>query len=154
MKRYVLVLLCLVATPAFAQGPVATLAQQAGTVLVNQGEVFATAAEGQALKAGDRVMVMEGGFANLVFGDGCELAVPQGSLLDVPAASPCVTGEVAKITQIGPNYAQAVGDAGPDVRHNRERGVDEGWIWFGVGMAALIAFLANEPEEDPAPVSP
>lgn len=152
MKRFVPFLLCLVATPAFAQGPVASLAQQEGTVLVNQGEVFATAEDGQALRAGDRVMVMEGGFANLVFGDGCEVVVPQGSLLDVPAASPCVTGEVAQIKQIGPNYAQAVGDAGPDVRHNRERDIDEGWIWFGVGMAALVAFLANEPDEEP--VSP
>ena len=47
MNRLAVLLLALAATPAFANGPVATLAQQQGTVLVNQGEVFTTAVDHQ-----------------------------------------------------------------------------------------------------------
>ena len=143
MNRLAVVLLALAATPAFANGPVATLAQQQGTVLVNQGEVFTTAAEGQALKAGDRVMVMEGGHATLSFADGCELPLAEGSLVEMPAASPCA-GAVANVQQIGPSFAQAPGD--DDVgKHNREKGWDWGWAAFGLGIAILGVGLGDEP---------
>ena len=90
MNRLAAFALAFFAAPAFAAGsPVATLGQQQGTVMVNQGEVFATATENQALSAGDRVLVMEGASATLVFSDGCELPLVEGSLLEVGAASPC-----------------------------------------------------------------
>lgn len=98
----------LFATSAFAADSVATLDGQQGTVLVNQGEEFVTASEAQALVAGDRVMVMEGGSALVSFTDGCVLALEAGSLLEVPAQSTC-GGAVANVQNIGPSYAQAVG---------------------------------------------
>lgn len=103
-----LVAASLLTTSAFAADSVATLNGQQGTVLVNQGEEFVTAAEAQALVAGDRVMVMEGGSAVVTFADGCVLALEAGSLLEVPAASTC-GGAVANVQNIGPSYAQAVG---------------------------------------------
>lgn len=94
MTRTLVAALALVAAPAFAaDAPVATLSGQQGTVLVNQGEVFVTAVDGQALNPGDRVLVMAGGEATLAFTDGCQLPLAGGSLLEVPAVStwPSVT---------------------------------------------------------------
>ena len=58
------------AAPAFAADSVATLSAQQGTVLVNQGDEIITATEAQPLQAGDRVMVMEGGRAEITAGRG------------------------------------------------------------------------------------
>lgn len=148
MNRLAAFALAFFAAPAFAAGsPVATLGQQQGTVMVNQGEVFATATENQALSAGDRVLVMEGGSATLVFSDGCELPLAEGSLLEVGATSPCA-GQVAQVQSIGPSYAQAVGDGESD----------RDWGNFVLGATAFGAFYflgkdgySNRP---PVPVSP
>jgi hypothetical protein len=86
----------------------AVLGKQQGTVLVNQGEEFITAGDAQALKAGDRVMVMEGGSADILFPDGCVLPLSAGSMAVIPEVSTCA-GSVAAVEQIGPAYAQAVG---------------------------------------------
>lgn len=98
----------LLSTVAFAADGVAVLGNQQGTVLVNQGEEFVTAGQAQSLKAGDRVMVMEGGAADITFNDGCVLALAPGSLAIVPALSTCA-GSVAAVEQISPSYAQAIG---------------------------------------------
>jgi hypothetical protein len=123
----------LLATSAFAADRIATLNGQQGTVLVNQSEEFVTAAESQALLAGDRVMVMEGGSALVTFTDGCVLALEAGSLLEVPALSTC-SGAVANVQTIGPSYAQAVG--APVARSERNRNA---WWIFG-GWTAGIAY--------------
>ena len=91
-----------------AQATAAVLGNHQGTVLVNQGEEFVTAAQAQVLIAGDRVMVMEGGTAEITFADGCVLLLASGSMVVVPATSTCA-GSVAAVEQIGPTYAQAVG---------------------------------------------
>ncbi|WP_290885939.1 hypothetical protein [Arenimonas sp.] len=106
MIRTVSVLCALSAAPAFAADATATLSAQEGTVLVNQGDDFTTANEAQALSAGDRVLVMEGGRAELTFADGCVLPLAAGSLLDVPAVSPCAGG-VAGVQRVGPSFAEA-----------------------------------------------
>jgi hypothetical protein len=98
----------LLSSTAFAAEGAATLSNQQGTVLVNQGEEFVTATEAQALKAGDRVMVMEGGSAQVTFGNGCVLPLAAGSMVVVSDGSDCA-GSVAAVQQIGPTYAQAVG---------------------------------------------
>lgn len=150
MIRTAAILAALVlAAPAFAaDDSVAVLSAQTGTVLVNQGEEFITASDAQPLMAGDRVMVMEGGSAQLTFLDGCVLPVESGSLLDVPATSTCA-GTVASVQAIGPSYAQAVG--APDRRKRR------GAWWFFGGWGAGIAWALidnNESIRPPPPVSP
>lgn len=154
MIRQIALVLALSSAPALASDEVpaaATLSQQQGTVLVNQGEVFATAADQQALQAGDRVMVMEGGSAVLVFADGCELPLAAGTLLEVPAVSTCASGDVAQVQRIGPHYAQAVGDdAGSDGRRG-------GAIWLAAGtLVVFYALTDNDPQElpPPSPISP
>lgn len=136
----------LLATSALASEPVATLSAQEGTVLVNQGEEFATAAEGQALQAGDRVMLMEGASATLTFTDGCALPLEAGSLVEVPAVSTCA-GAVAKVQKIGPTYAQAVG--------SRARDNDNATLIFA-GVAAVIVWdlMSNDFSQTPGAVVP
>jgi hypothetical protein len=140
----------LLATSALAAEPVATLSAQEGTVLVNQGEEFATAAEGQALQAGDRVMLMEGASATLTFTDGCALPLEAGSLLEVPAVSTCA-GAVASVQKIGPTYAQAVGSGAK--RDNRQAA----WVFTGVAVAIIAAYASDDlsvTPPAPPPVSP
>ena len=116
---------------------------------MNQGEVFTTAAEGQALKAGDRVMVMEGGSAEITFADGCVLPLVSGSLVDVPEISTCA-GAVANVQNIGPSYAQAVGSPSSD----RNRAAPYVFGAWGIVIAAMIIegdtkFTFGEPAASP-----
>ena len=138
----------LLAGSAFGADSVATLSAQSGTVLVNQGEEFTTAAEGQALQAGDRVMLMEGASATVTFADGCELPLAAGSLVEVPAISTCA-GAVANVQQVGPTYAQAVGS-----RSNRNnRGA--AWVFGSVGVVLAAALIEDDYSIRPDPsVSP
>ena len=141
----------LFAASAFAADSVATLSSQEGTVLVNQGEEFTTANANQALKAGDRVMLMEGASAEITFADGCALPLLAGSLVDIPAVSPCAGG-VAKTQNLGPTYAQAPGD-----RVVRDGRLME-WIVFGAAGALILVEVTDDsysiPPPAPLPVSP
>lgn len=150
MIRTALILSALIAAPAFAENEdtAASLTAQQGTVLVNQGDEFVTALPAQALKAGDRVLVMEGGSAELTFTDGCVLPLEEGSMLDVPAVSTCA-GTVANVQSIGPSYAQAVG--APSSNRNGAAP----YVFGAWGL--LIAAFVNEGysiEGTPASVSP
>ena len=148
MIRTALMLSALIAAPAFAEDHAASLTAQQGTVLVNQGDEFVTAMPAQALNAGDRVLVMEGGTAQLTFIDGCVLALEEGSMLEVPAVSTCA-GTVANVQSIGPSYAQAVGAPKSD------RNGPAPYVFGAWGL--LIAALLNEGysiEGTPASVSP
>ena len=153
MFRTALILSALIAAPALAVEPVATLSAQEGTVLVNQGDQFITATSGQSLKAGDRVMIMEGGTAQVTFLDGCNIALGSGSLVEVPALSTCAGG-VANVQSIGPSYAQAIGAR----RSNRNRAAP--WV-FGA-WTLMIGIALGEDEKmngipgtpGPPPVSP
>lgn len=139
MIRTALILSALVAAPAFASDAetAATLTAQQGTVLVNQGDEFITATEAQPLLAGDRVMVMEGGSAEITFTDGCVLPLESGSLVDVPAISTCA-GAVANVQNLGPSYAQAVGSRGSN------RNAAAPYIFGAWGL--MIAWAIHEGE--------
>ena len=149
MIRTAAILAGLFAAPAFAADSVATLSAQQGTVLVNQGDEFVTATESQALLAGDRVMVMEGGSAEITFADGCVLPLTSGSLVDVPEISTCA-GAVANVQNIGPSYAQAVGSRTSD----RNRAAPYVFGAWGIVIAAMIIegdtkFTFGEPAASP-----
>jgi hypothetical protein len=145
MNRLVLALaLSLGSMAAFAAEPVATLGSQQGTVLVNQDDVFVTANDAQALHAGDRVMVMEGGSAELVFADGCPLLLESGSILLVPAQSPCA-GTVANVQRIGPSYAQVIGS-------DTDNWDAQEWAIL-VGVITIGILVGGDDTSDP-PVSP
>lgn len=154
MKRLsVLIAASLLAVPAFAAESVATLSSQEGTVLVNQGEEFATASENQSLMAGDRVMLMENATAELTFTDGCELPLVAGSMVEIPALSPCAGG-VAKTQNVGPTYAQAPGSRASD---DDDRTAE--YIVFGTALAYIVYEITGDnysitPPPPPPPISP
>ncbi|GAB2496088.1 hypothetical protein [Arenimonas alkanexedens] len=145
MIRTALILSALIAAPAFAADSAATLSAQQGTVLVNQGDEFVTAADAQLLQAGDRVMVMEGGSAEITFTDGCVLPLVSGSLVDVPEISTCA-GAVASVQNIGPSYAQAVGSRGVS-RFNYEPLV---FGFFGVAIVGTLQMDSKFTYQEPA----
>ena len=133
----------LLAGSAIAADSVASLSSQEGTVLVNQGEEFITAADNQSLKAGDRVMLMEGASAEITFTDGCALPLVAGSLVDIPAVSPCAGG-LAKVQQMGPTYAQAPGD----------RVVRNGMLMEYIVFGCALVLVAVETTGDNYSVTP
>jgi hypothetical protein len=134
----------LLSCPAFAADAVqatTVLGNQQGTVLVNQGEEFITATQAQALNAGDRVMVMEGGSAEITFADGCVLPLASGSMAVVPETSTCA-GSVAAIEQIGPTYAQAVGTP-RDERCDDNDDTNDDFDYDGLNDCPVAAYLTG-----------
>ena len=154
-RKIALATALMLAVPAFAaEAPVATLAQSEGTVLVNQGETFVTAEAGQALNAGDRLLVMAGSEAALAFADGCALPVAGGSLLEVPEASPCA-GASVNLQKVQPLVAQAEteseeGESGEAAK----KPANTGAIVAVVGGVALIAVAGGGGSDNDRPVSP
>lgn len=151
IKLSTLVAASLLAGSAFAADSVATLSAQEGTVLVNQGEEFVTATDAQALMAGDRVMLMEGASATITFADGCAMPLVAGSLVELPAQSPC-TGAVVNVQQVGPTVAQAPGNDGKAYRvTNKATGVT--YAVFGTAFALIVAQASGDDysiEPDPS----
>ena len=151
IKLSTLVAATLLAGSAFAADSVATLSAQEGTVLVNQGEEFVTAAESQALMAGDRVMVMEGASATITYADGCALPLIAGTLVELPAQSPC-TGAVVSLQQVGPTVAQAPGD--DDKKYTvTQKSTGITYAVFGTAFALILAQTVGDDysiEPDPS----
>lgn len=77
---------------------VAILDEVNGSVLVNQGEKFVAASEGQSLNAGDRLMVTKSGNAILVFGKDCKTEVKGGTMVTIPERSICDGGQLVTQT--------------------------------------------------------
>lgn len=99
MKKTILTVLC-AASISFAallsaQEPaskVAIIDEIDGSVMVNTGEKFVTAIEGQSLKAGDRVMASKTGSAVLIFDDNCRNEIKANTMIVVPERSICEGG--------------------------------------------------------------
>jgi hypothetical protein len=97
---------CAGATPA--SGPIATIAQSEGMVLVNQGKYYVVARPGQQLNVGDRIMTMAGASASIAYKDGCVQQLKPNNKLVFNSVAECST-KTAKIQSVGPYYA-ALGD--------------------------------------------
>lgn len=134
--------------------PEAVLTDIQGSVLVNQGERFVNVHEATALNAGDRVLVMTGSSAGLVWADGCEMPLVAESMLGIGAESPCA-GTTVEITQLGPMVAQAVADTGMAGQHTTD---PDSYTWLILGGVGLVAVLAasggSSSTPPPPPVSP
>jgi len=143
------VMLAMFASAAYADS-VATLGDVAGDVKINQGTEFVAAKGGEALNAGDRILVMENGSASMTFSDGCKTNISGGSLVTVPPTSVCKGAQV-HAQQIAPSDNGAVGGnigaAGGD--YSTVNTV--GWIWIGTAAAC---FIWCEAENDHNTVSP
>lgn len=92
-----------IAAPAFAQEATGTLQVQ-GTVMTSTGGEFASATSGQAIQAGERIMIGEGGSASVTFANGAVVnyTVPgvytvQLPVAGVPVASAGGAGTAASV---------------------------------------------------------
>jgi type V secretory pathway adhesin AidA len=106
----------------------ATLSSTNGSVMVNQGKQFVSAQKGQALAAGDRVMVMQDGSAVVRFDDGCDVTIDGGSVAVLPAVSTCAGGKM--------EVSRLAGDASSTVAAANSAGT-----WALIGGAALAVGL-------------
>lgn len=132
----------LVSASVWAQG-IATLTGLEGRVLVNQGEQFVSALPGQALAAGDRVMINGEGSALVVFSDGCDLRVESDTLVTVPAVSTC-TGGVAQVQRLAP-------DGGPAIGAQTGTGIGvAGWLATAAFVAFSVCTVSGECDDDDA----
>lgn len=66
-----------------------------GRVLVNQGQAFVPVGPGQALAAGDRLLLMPDGKVDLVFSDGCRRRLVGPRMVLVGESSPCLDNTIS-----------------------------------------------------------
>jgi len=129
-----------IAGQASADGAVAALNSNTGSVLVNQNGRFVPLKAGTRLHAGDRLMALNGGSSDVIYPDGCKVAVNSGSLIRVSNTSPCQSGAGAR--------AQLVSLQDNDNDHHDGAGYfgSNGiWIALAGGVAiAVIALIATE----------
>lgn len=100
------------AAGAGAVEPSALLRQPQGRVFVGQTTAMQPARPGMPLYAGDRVVAVSGGRAEVVYPDGCAVAVPEGSLLAVKGPEQCRVGQ-ARIRAVEGFQNPRIGQAGP-----------------------------------------
>lgn len=90
----VLLLTAMSLLPAFAQEVIGTL-QVDGTVMTSTGGDFVTAASGQAVQAGTRLMVADGGSASITFQNGAVAAFTEPGVYTVNMPVGLVSGSAA-----------------------------------------------------------
>ncbi len=117
---------------------VAILDEVNGSVLVNQGEKFVAASEGQSLNAGDRLMVTKSGNATLVFGKDCKTEVKGGTMVTIPERSICDGGQL--VTQaLEPGAGAAPGATTASSSGVGATGTGNAGIYTLAGVALAIA---------------
>jgi hypothetical protein len=76
--------------------PAATLVPVRGQLSVNHGQGFEQVSGATEASAGDSVMVSPDGSANVVYDDGCKIALQPGSVMTIAELSPCASGSYAQ----------------------------------------------------------
>jgi hypothetical protein len=116
MKRYVTtgLVVCLAgcAAGASAMEPAAVLRQSQGRVFVSQGSAMTLAQEGMPLYAGNRVIAVSGGRAEIAYAQGCVVTLPENSLLAVKGSEQCRLGQ-AQVRATGGFQNARIGQAPP-----------------------------------------
>ena len=116
---------------------VAILDEVNGSVLVNQGEKFIPATEGQSLNAGDRLMVTKTGNAIIVFGKDCKSEIKAGTMVTIPERSICDGGQL--VTQTLEPGAGAAPGANASSSGVGATGTGNAGIYTLAGVALAIA---------------
>jgi hypothetical protein len=98
---------------AGAAEPSASLKQVQGRVLVRHSQTGVLAQDGTSVYAGDQVFAVAGASAQLVYSDGCSVALPEYSLLAVEGPNQCSAG-LAQV-QSTKAFKKAVGQTSSDV---------------------------------------
>lgn len=100
------------AAAAAALEPSAVLRQPQGRVFVGQATTMGLARDGLPLYAGNRVVATAGGRAEVVYPNGCAVAVPENSLLTVGEPEQCRQAR-ARVRTIDGFQDTRIGQAGP-----------------------------------------
>ncbi|MDS4058812.1 MAG: hypothetical protein RKP73_09585 [Candidatus Contendobacter sp.] len=88
------------------------LRQSQGKVFVSQGSAMTLAREGMPLYAGNRVITVSGGRAEVVYLEGCVVALPENSLLAVRGSDQCRLGQ-SQVRATGGFQSARIGQAPP-----------------------------------------
>ncbi len=118
----------------------AKLGGVSGSVLVNQNGRFTPATKTTTLRAGDRVLAMNGA-AKLTYADGCSVNVAPRSMVTV--SEKACAGEDAQLIR-----AQYGSDGGDSMDSNADL-----WLWLGFGVLTAVVVAAAY-DNDESPVSP
>lgn len=127
-----------------APASLASLSSAQGSVLIERSGKYLPASSVSSLRAGDRVVAMRGGKANLSYADGCQVSVEARTSHTV-GASACGGSSIVKTSMVsqdgyGAGGASAVG--GADL-----------WMFLGFGLLT-VGVAASALDEDEKPVSP
>jgi hypothetical protein len=109
--------------------------------MLNQGKQFVPIKPGQALNAGDRLMVMQGGSAQIRFADGCDVTVEGGSMVAVPTASTCAGGSL-NITRLANEAPPWVNPEAPSAYGTST------WMLVGAGALVVGGLVAGSSDND------
>jgi hypothetical protein len=101
-------------------GPVASLTQVQGTVLVNLGKDYVNARPGTPLSPGARVLTMDKSSATVAYKGACVKQLKENGLLVVRGPADCQTAGAGQAA--GPVYAAAIGATaiGSDASANKD----------------------------------
>ncbi len=100
------------AAVASAMEPSAVLRRSQGRVFVGQATTMGPAQDGLPLYAGNRVVAVAGGRAEVVYPDGCAVAVPENGLLAIGEPGQCRQSQ-ARVRTIDGFQDTRIGQAGP-----------------------------------------
>jgi hypothetical protein len=128
-----------------AAAPLATVKSVNGNVLVSTADGYQPLTADMPLKAGDRLMVLEGGEVSLTYQGGCVDVVNTASVYTVPGVAPC---EAVAST------ASTTAATGGSFSGGRFISSD-GLIGIAILAGAAAAGMALDgPNDDEVPVSP
>ena len=83
------------ATPTIAANTSAILSNLQAPVMVNQGAAYVEASQSMQLNTGDRLMVMQGGSAEINFANGCVQTIQSNEIATIGTEESCVTAQSA-----------------------------------------------------------
>jgi hypothetical protein len=124
---------------------VATLEKTEGVVLVNQGEKFVIAQRSIPLYPNNRILTRSAAKALVKYPDGCEIEVPELSLLTVKNAEECTKGAalLSDSGALGADPSAAGAAAGGTTAGTAGAGAVGGSIGGGVGLGTIAAGVAG-----------
>ena len=135
------------AATSVAEDKQTVLSTMEGQVMVNQGQSYVAATEGMFLYPGDRVMVMQGGSAQVQFANGCLTEIGTNEINTIDGGESCVTyAEAGTNNQAGSGGTGGGGGTGTGNA-------------IGIGMAVIVTGglvyeIADDDDDDPDDISP